>query len=83
MRQVKGITCEGCEGVMCYKKTLDWSFGRKCYGSRLERQDDIRVHNRKHQKNIRKHWRTSDYIIQVQDIRNKEMSETPTGVPRS
>ena len=34
-------------------------------------------------KNIGKHRKTSEYIKQVQDIRDKEMDETPTGVSRS
>ena len=34
-------------------------------------------------KNIGKHGRILDYIIQVQDVTNKEMNETPTGVSRS
>ena len=34
-------------------------------------------------KNIGKHQKTSEYIKRVQDIRDKEMNETPTGVSRS
>ena len=33
-------------------------------------------------KNIGKHWKTLEYIKRVQDIRDKEMNETPTGVDR-
>ena len=82
------ITCEECEeniceDVMYYDKILDWRFRRRCYKSGSEKQDDMRVQKGKHWKNIRKHQRTSDYIIQVQDMRNKEMNETPTRVCRS
>ena len=34
-------------------------------------------------KNIGKHWKMLEYIKQVQDIRDKEMNETPTRVSRS
>ena len=40
----------------------------------------MRVQKRK---NIRKHQKMLEYIKQVQDIRDKEMNETPTGVSRS
>ena len=39
MRQVKGITCDKCEGVTYYVKTPDQSFRRKAMKSRLEEQD--------------------------------------------
>ena len=34
-------------------------------------------------KNIGKHRKMLEYIKQVQDIRDREMNETPTGVSRS
>ena len=84
----KEITCEECEENICeevmyYDKTLNWRFRRRCYKSRLEKQDDIKSKIGKHWKTIGECWRILDYILKVQDRRNKEMNETPTGVYRS
>ena len=43
----------------------------------------MRVPKRKTLENIGKHWKTLEYIKRVQDLRDKEMDETPTGVSRS
>ena len=68
---------------MYYKKTPDQRFGEGATKSGSEKPDDMKAQKRKHQKNTRKHRSILDYIIQVQDMRNKETNETPTRVYRS
>ena len=63
-----------------YVKTPDRSFRRKTTKSGLE---ELGLHESPKKENIGKHWKTSEYIKRVQDIRDKEMDETPTGVSRS
>ena len=66
-----------------YKKTPDWGFRRNATKFGSEEWDDMRVQKGNDWKNIGKHRRMLDYIIQVQDVTNKEMNEAPTGVSRS
>ena len=61
-------------------KTPDRSFRRKATKSRLEEQE---LHESPKKENIGKCRKMSEYIKRVQDIRDKEMNETPTGVSRS
>ena len=56
MRQVKGITCDKCEGVTYYAKTLDQSFRRNATKSGSEEQD---LHESPKKE---KHWKTLENI---------------------
>ena len=56
MRQVKGITCDECEGVTYYAKTPNRSFRRKATKSGLEEQDLHEIPKKE------KHWKTLENI---------------------